>query len=100
MNNLIYFLAVIGAMCVLGFIFFLIVGIVNSVNYARSVKKGGDENGEWKQDIEYGRIYHCVCSVCNKDVDDYISGSENWWLNSLPNFCPNCGADMREGDEK
>ena len=43
MNNLIYFLAVIGAMCVLGFIFFLIVGIVNSVNYARSVKKGGDE---------------------------------------------------------
>ena len=43
MNTLIYILAVIGGLCVAGFIFFLIVGIVNSVNYARSVKKGGDE---------------------------------------------------------
>lgn len=39
MNTLIYILAVIGALGVAGFIFFLIVGIVNSVSYARSCKK-------------------------------------------------------------
>lgn len=52
-------------------------------------------HGEWEIDSEYGRIYHLFCSECKKDVEDYISGSENWWLNSVPKFCPNCGADMR-----
>ena len=55
-------------------------------------------HGEWKIDSEYGYIFHCVCLKCNTDVMKYISGSENWWLNSVPNFCPNCGADMREGE--
>ena len=43
-------------------------------------------HGEWK--CEYSRAY---CSVCN----DFIVGF------FLPNFCPNCGSDMRpkEGDE-
>ena len=40
MKQLIYFLAVIGGLSVLGFVFFLIVGVVNSVRYFR---KGGDE---------------------------------------------------------
>ena len=53
-------------------------------------------HGEWKIDSEYGYIFHCVCSKCNTDVMKYISGSENWWLNSVPYFCPNCGADMRK----
>ena len=35
MNHLIYFLAVIGGLSVLGFVFFLIVGVVNSVSYFR-----------------------------------------------------------------
>lgn len=56
-------------------------------------------HGEWEIHSVYGRIYHLFCSECKKDAEDYISGSENWWLNSVPNFCPNCGADMR-GNEK
>ena len=56
-------------------------------------------HGEWKIDSEYGYIFHCVCSKCNTDVMKYISGSENWWLNSVPYFCPNCGADMRKEGE-
>ena len=55
--------------------------------------------GEWKIDSEYWYIFHCVCSKCNTDVMKYISGSENWWLNSVPHFCPNCGADMRKEGE-
>lgn len=40
MNHLIYFLAVIGGLSVLGFVFFLIVGLVNSIIY---FKKDGKE---------------------------------------------------------
>ena len=57
-------------------------------------------HGMWKIDSEYGYIFHCICLKCNTDVMKYISGSENWWLNSVPNFCPNCGYDMREGEVK
>lgn len=35
------------------------------------------------------------CSVCGKQVIDFIDG----WVDGLeylPNFCPNCGADMRK----
>lgn len=58
------------------------------------------QHGEWEIHSAHGRIYHLFCSECKKDAEDYISGSENWWINSVPNFCPNCGADMRGGDEK
>ena len=45
-------------------------------------------------DKEYNRIWHCHCSKCKKDPQDYIGGTENWWLVRLPKFCPNCGAEM------
>lgn len=55
--------------------------------------------GKWIiDDKEQGRIWHCHCSNCKKDLQDYIGGSENWWLVRLPDYCPNCGAKM-EGDE-
>ena len=57
------------------------------------------ETGHWVlTDVEGNRIWHCSCSECGKDPQNYIGGSENWWLikNNLPKFCPNCGADMRE----
>lgn len=41
MNHLIYFLAIIGGLSVLGFVFFLIVGLVNSVSY---LKDKGDRD--------------------------------------------------------
>lgn len=44
MNTLIYILAVIGGLSVLCFVFFLIVGIVNSVSYARYVRKEQDDD--------------------------------------------------------
>ena len=51
--------------------------------------------GHWiLTDVEGNRIWFCNCSECGKDPQDYISGTENWWLtkNNLPKFCPNCGS--------
>lgn len=35
------------------------------------------------------------CPKCGYPADYFICGSENWWCAYEPNFCPNCGADMR-----
>ena len=56
--------------------------------------------GEWVIDDKEGdKIWHCHCSNCQKDPQDYVGGTENWWLVRLPDYCPNCGADMREVEE-
>ena len=50
-------------------------------------------SGKWIiDDKESYRIWHCHCSNCGKDPQDYIGGTENWWLVRLPNYCPNCGS--------
>lgn len=60
--------------------------------------------GHWIIDDKEGsRIWECHCSECNKDPqEDFIHGTENWWVNKLPDFCPHCGADMedKDGDNK
>lgn len=53
------------------------------------------KKGKWIiDDEEEGRIWHCHCPECKKDPQDYIAGTENWWLIQLPNYCPNCGLEM------
>ena len=51
-------------------------------------------SGKWIIDEkdELGRIWNCHCSECGKDPQYYISGTENWWVDELPKFCPNCGS--------
>lgn len=50
-------------------------------------------HGEWiKQFDVKTQYYTCTCSVCGDTHRLLI----NYFLES--NFCPNCGADMREGD--
>ena len=36
------------------------------------------------------------CPFCGTPVDDFCSSIDYIDLNYEPNFCPNCGADMRE----
>lgn len=48
------------------------------------------EKGKW---IANGDI-HKECPFCGEDWDKYVFG-EVWYTGELPNFCPNCGADMR-----
>ena len=53
--------------------------------------------GHWiLTDVEGNRVWHCRCSECDKDPQDYIDGSEDWWLikNNLPKACPTCGVKM------
>lgn len=41
-----------------------------------------------------------TCSKCGKNLWDYFHYSEDGAIIEEPNFCPNCGADMRgEQDE-
>ena len=42
------------------------------------------KQGEW---IEILRHYTGLCSICGKVAE-------------ITNYCPNCGAKMKEGDEK
>lgn len=39
------------------------------------------------------------CPVCNTRADAFVAGSEDWYCYFAPNFCPNCGADMREAKD-
>ena len=53
--------------------------------------------GHWVDDCTFMGIQ---CSVCGKSLQDYIHATEYAELMEVPNFCPNCGADMRgEQDE-
>ena len=47
-------------------------------------------HGEWIGLVE--------CSVCGKQAIDFIDGYVDG-VEYLPNFCPNCGADMRGEEE-
>ena len=51
--------------------------------------------GEWQRMLFNGDTDYVRCSNCGMDFE-YINGV--CYLvakNELPNFCPNCGADMR-----
>lgn len=53
------------------------------------------KHGEW-----IGGDVPSECSVCGEYWDyKYVEGQEIWYTGELPNFCPNCGADMRGEDE-
>lgn len=47
-------------------------------------------------DKEMSRIWNCHCSYCGKDPQYFIGGSELWWIEILPKYCPHCGAKMDE----
>lgn len=51
------------------------------------------KHGKW---IDDGTEFGCQCSECGKSLDDYVAPTEYASLNEIPNFCPNCGADMRD----
>ena len=40
------------------------------------------------------------CPVCNTRADAFVAGTEDWYCYFAPNFCPNCGADMRNNNEQ
>ena len=58
--------------------------------------------GEWEDEApEYDKKiagrHRFKCSVCGKEPDYFTGGYGDWWCCIAPNYCPNCGADMRGG---
>ena len=51
-----------------------------------------------KEPIKHGKWDGYICSECNVCADYFISG--DFYFDEKPNFCPNCGADMREEMKK
>lgn len=72
----------------------VIGGIGMAENFIDSIE-ANRKTGNWiLTDVEGNRIWGCKCSECGKDPQDYICGSEDWWLiyGELPKFCPTCGS--------
>ena len=72
-------------------------------------KKNERPQGEWieveptEEDKEYGFDTRIVCSRCYEpdshyDYDECHKPKAVWYFR--PNFCPNCGADMRGANGK
>lgn len=56
-------------------------------------------HGDWiEKCTSFGGKCWAKCSVCNEFADGF--GRDNGFGHDYfyPNFCPNCGADMREGE--
>lgn len=49
-------------------------------------------HGQWLKRDDMPRICKCKCSACG--YADYPSKNDRYWFER--NYCPNCGADMRE----
>ncbi len=64
--------------------------IDNSTVFSDQMRK----KGAW---IKACGIDH-TCNVCQYSYMDYVDGWEYEPSGKLPNFCPNCGADMRGGN--
>lgn len=46
--------------------------------------------GQWKLDSDPGEPWRYVCNICGEKTKDTVMGKPR------ANYCPNCGADMRE----
>lgn len=66
------------------------------INQIRTIEPIKPKRGEWIRAYrKFDQAYHNCCSLCREwnglDVEGW-----NW----TPNFCPNCGADMRGKDNE
>lgn len=62
--------------------------MANLIKYAPTVEARPVVHGEWIKET-----YGWSCSICNESY-----GAEMYYEcgSKMPNFCPNCGADMRK----
>ena len=59
--------------------------------------------GKWEDTAaEIDKKYHrhsLICKNCLISATYFVNGTEDWWCNELPKYCPNCGAKMEESGE-
>ena len=66
--------------------------LIDAINAIKSIPTIEPKRGRW-----IGGDVLTNCSICGEAWDlKYLGGQEMWYTGELPNFCPNCGADMRE----
>ena len=66
------------------------VKIIKSLPSAQPERK----TGRWIPD---GSELGIKCNKCGKSFSDYVNaGTGYMFLEETPNFCPNCGEDMRD----
>ena len=63
-----------------------IMKIINSVPSVKPERK----KGEWIYEGKRGRFPACKCSICGHYEN------ADWAMLQGVNYCPNCGADMKE----
>lgn len=61
----------------------------NAIDYAIEFLEASSE-GEWIYDGKRGRFPACKCSVCGHYEN------ADWAMYGSANFCPNCGAMMKQ----
>lgn len=55
-----------------------------------------EKKGRWIE-VAYDSGYH-RCTACNRHICEWeLLETEKGGDNSLPDYCPNCGAYMKEG---
>lgn len=53
------------------------------------------EKGEWEVRVDDYDNEYMLCPVCREEFYD----GDNDTVDRTPNFCPNCGADMRKEND-
>ena len=65
--------------------------VLDGIDFRPTVEAAPVVHGKW---VKYS--FSCVCTQCETEFDDddirRIMGE-----GKMPNFCPECGADMRKG---
>ena len=69
--------------------------IIQSIENAEAADVAPVRHGRW-----IGCDTQCgiACSICGTPVDDFCHSIDYIDLAYKPNYCPNCGARMNEGD--
>ena len=77
-----------------------LLGMVTALGYAHEKETEERKTGKW---IDCDGSEHWKCDKCGCRAGYWFNeeNSSSWELDMsewLSDFCPNCGADMREGD--
>ena len=69
-------------------------GIFSDIEQGLKELPSAQKTGKWIEDINKTYVQYFICNQCGNEYRVGTCMGKPIW-----NFCPNCGADMREGGE-